>query len=280
MLVKVDQISLSVPFRQFGNKSIRDNVISWLESPLKGITGTKFATNFRDETHVILDRVSLEVNRGERIAILGVNGSGKTSLCHCISGNIQPDSGTVNVNGRLRLVLSTGAAPFPQLTGRENAHLMARFYFDDLPESDRNSLVEDAIQFSGIEKFANVPFENYSLGMKSRLSLSLISQAQCDVLILDEVYSNTDEFFQIKIQGRIGQLIKRSGAVIVISHSAAELVNTCDRGIILDKGQVIYDGPIQKAIAYFRFFHSTERLSHINDEARGDKGVDREASSI
>lgn len=202
-----------------------------------------------DRLHVAKD-ISFTVRSGERVGILGVNGTGKTSLCRCISGTYKPTSGRILIRGQLRSVFDTGIAIQPELTGRENARLLFEFMYPEA--SDKEALIEEALEFSELGEFADAPFRIYSNGMQARLYLSVISRRPADLFILDEVFDGADEFFRKKIEAQMIRIIEQSGAVIFVSHVADQIKNVCNRVIVLEDGRIVFDGGIEEGIARYR----------------------------
>jgi ABC-type polysaccharide/polyol phosphate transport system ATPase subunit len=202
---------------------------------------------------MVADSISFKLRRGERLALIGVNGTGKTSLLRCIAGIYRQDSGRITVRGGMRAVFDTGVGIQPELTGRENAELLSIFLFPD--ESDRARLVEEALEFSELGEFVDVPFRLYSNGMQARLYLSLIASRPCGLFILDEVFEGADSFFREKISARMLEVIERSGAVIFVSHSPDQVRRVCNRAIVLHEAKVAFDGSVDDALAFYSSLH-------------------------
>ncbi len=137
----------------------------------------------------------------------------------------------------------------PELTGRENAHLLARLFFPEV--SDLNPLVNEAIEFSELGHFIDVPFRQYSKGMQARLMLSLISAKSTDILILDEVFDGADVFFQQKLSIRMKNFIQSAGATIFVSHSADQVREVCDKVLVMNKGKIGFLGDVEAGIEYY-----------------------------
>ncbi len=248
VLLEIENLNLNYPLRFFRTNTTRDFFIAAIKSPWSFMTA-------RRRTMEILKSISFKVNRGDRIALIGVNGSGKTTLCRCLSGALVPSQGVIKKNGQARAVIQTEAAFYPDLTGRENARLLATFLYPDLTKDQRRELVEEVLSFSGIGTFADAPMETYSMGMKTRLSLALTTARPSDLLILDEIYNHADEFFQKKVQERIRRLIDGSGALIMVSHYENDLMEFCNRGIVLQDGKIVCDTSLKIALKTYRFMN-------------------------
>ena len=251
MLLEVDGLDLSYPMNLYKRISAKDIFIQAIRSPM-----SLFQKKY--ENHV-LKNITFKVFQNDKIALVGVNGSGKTSLCRCISGVLNAKQGKIKKNCQIRSVIQTEAGFFPDLTGRENARLLSFFLYQDLKSQERHELVEESIDFSGLGAFIDAPIDTYSSGMKSRLSLALTTARPQKLLILDEVYSHADEFFQVKMQERIARQIRQSGAVIMVSHYEKDIINLCNRGIVIDCGEIKYDGGLRSALEAYRFMNGVRR---------------------
>jgi ABC-type polysaccharide/polyol phosphate transport system ATPase subunit len=195
-----------------------------------------------DRLHVLKD-ISFDVRPGDRVSLLGVNGVGKTSLCRCLAGYYQPTSGTIERRGTMRALFDVAVGIQPELTGRENAWLLAELLFPGDPDVDR--LIGQALEFSELGHFLDIPFRLYSKGMP----LSAFRAA--DLLILDEVFDGADMFFREKISARMLELMRESGAVIFVSHAPEQVRQICNRLILLEHGRVIHDGGVEEGLRLF-----------------------------
>jgi ABC-type polysaccharide/polyol phosphate transport system ATPase subunit len=203
-----------------------------------------------EESFAVARGLDFEFAVGDRVALVGVNGAGKTSLLRCIAGIYRPTSGALEVRGRVRAVFDTSVGILPELTGRENAHLLAKFIYPDEPDS--RAIAEEAVEFADLGRFADMPFRIYSNGMQARLCLSLVSARPADILILDEVFDGADEFFRERMAARILGVIERSGIVLFVSHDAELVRRVCNRALVLDDGRIAFDGGPDDALARYR----------------------------
>lgn len=207
-------------------------------------------THKSDQIHIARN-IDLEIKKGERVGILGVNGAGKTSLCRCIAGMYKPSSGTVEINGSIRALFNASVGIQPELTGRENAELLTHFFYPDVSRAVAQEIIKDSLDFSELGKFLDTPFRLYSNGMQTRLCLSLASARPTDLLILDEVFDGADTFFREKIEARVLKTMKESGAVIFVSHSFEQIRKVCTRVLVLRDGKIALDTGAEKAISYY-----------------------------
>jgi ABC-type polysaccharide/polyol phosphate transport system ATPase subunit len=214
--------------------------------------------------HVVKD-VSFDVFRGDRIALLGVNGAGKTSLCRCLAGLYHPASGRVSVDGNMRALFDVAVGIRPELTGRENAYLLAELLF---PGDERiDELVREALEFSELGRYLDVPLKFYSKGMQARLGLSLSAFRPTDLLILDEVFDGADIFFREKITVKMLELVHKSGAVIFVSHAPDQIRTVCNRLILLDKGTIAFDGAVEEGLNFFERLRPKTRPREVEANA-------------
>ncbi len=246
-LLEIENLDLSFPVRLYRHTSARDFFIQSIKSPWSIFQKT-------NENH-ILKNINLKIFKNDRIALIGLNGSGKTSLCRCLAGMLMPNRGRILKNCQIRSVIQTEAGFYSELTGRENARLLSFFLYNNLSDKDRLDVVDESLAFSELGHYVDAPLNTYSMGMKSRLSLALTTALPQELLILDEVYSHADEFFQNKIQTRIEMQIKNSGAVIMVSHYEKDFINSCNRGIVLHDGEIKYDGNLATALEAYRFMN-------------------------
>ena len=244
-IVSVGKLNLVYQVDHYANKTVRDLFVNVLSSPLKTLQS-------KQKYYHVLKDINLDVHHGDRVGILGINGAGKTSLCRCIAGMVSPHSGQVRVDGKVRAIFDTGVGIIPELTGKENAEIICALIYPELNLNDRQQLIGEALEFSGLGEFLDVPVLKYSKGMQTRLNLSLVSAKGCDLLILDEVYDGADLAFQEKVSKRVLSMIENSGAVVFVSHSLEQIEKACNRLIILDNSQLVFDGEVSDGISHYK----------------------------
>ncbi len=242
LIVKNFSIAYQTPF--YRSENFRDLFVNFMRSPFK------FLAN-KSQKVLILDNISMRVKKGDRVGILGNNGSGKTSLCRFICGLYGPVR-NIKVNGLVRGIFDTEVVVLPELSGRENLEILAHFFFPELNKAERAEIMADAEVFSELGKYMDVPFKLYSKGMRARLFLSLISSRPSDLLILDEVFNGADHFFSEKITHRVKDLILKSGAVIFVSHSHELISEVCNRVVVFDNKKIVFDGNPAEGIEFYR----------------------------
>ena len=196
-----------------------------------------------------LREVSFDVKRGERVAILGLNGAGKSTMLKVIAGVLKATEGTVKRSGVLVPLLELGAGFDPQYTGAENI-----FLYGAMLGYSRAFLTEkydEIVAFSELGEFIHVPVKNYSSGMRARLGFSIATMVEPDILILDEVLSVGDAKFRIKSEKRIKDMFDKGITVLFVSHNLAQVRSLCTRAIWLENGHVVEDGPVEVVTEHF-----------------------------
>ncbi|MFV0433690.1 MAG: ATP-binding cassette domain-containing protein [Leucobacter sp.] len=198
-----------------------------------------------------LDGISFEVGEGESLAVLGHNGSGKSTTLKVISGVQQPDGGWVRTRGRIGGLLEVGAGFHPDLTGNDNIYLNAAIL--GMTKEETDARYNEIVEFSGISpEFLESEVKRYSSGMKSRLGFSVAVHTEVDVLLVDEVLSVGDAAFKAKCNEKIIEMREQGKTMFVVSHSIGTVRKLCQRGIVLDHGKMIFDGPIDEAVEFVR----------------------------
>jgi ABC-2 type transport system ATP-binding protein len=193
-----------------------------------------------------LDDVSFMIGEGESVAIMGLNGSGKSTTLKLVSGVLEPDEGHVLTRGRVAGLIEVGAGFHPDLTGRENVFLNAAIL--GMSEKETKARFDEIVAFSEIGEFIDQEVKNFSSGMFMRLAFSVAIHVELDVLLVDEVLAVGDAPFRAKCALKLKELAERGVTMMVVSHSKAQVMELCTRGIIIRKGQVIFDGPIAEAV--------------------------------
>ena len=197
-----------------------------------------------------LNNINLSFNQGETTALLGLNGSGKSTLLKLISGVMRPDEGNIGVRGRLAGLIEVGAGFHPDLTGRENVFLNGAIL--GRTEKQIKETFDEIVGVSEIEQFIDTEVKFYSSGMFLRLAFSVAVHTDPDVFLVDEILSVGDEPFQRKCLNRIRELQSSGKALVIVSHDLNMVADLCDRGVVLEHGNVVFDGDIHKAVGRIR----------------------------
>jgi ABC-2 type transport system ATP-binding protein len=194
--------------------------------------------------------VDLTVGRGESVALLGRNGSGKSTVLRLIAGIYRASRGTVETSGRITAVIELGAGFHPELTGAENIALYASVL--GLTRKELAERYDEIVEFAAIPDLPDTPLKYYSSGMEARLAFSVAVCLQPDILLLDEVLAVGDQAFRARCLERLGQYHARGGTLILVSHELDQLRALCTRGVWLEEGRIVMDGAIDEVLARYR----------------------------
>lgn len=187
-----------------------------------------------------LKGIGFEVKRGEFFGIVGRNGSGKSTLLKLLAGTYTPTSGAVHVKGKLTPFIELGVGFNPELTGRENVYLNGALL--GFNRKEMSAMYEDIVEFAELERFMDQKLKNYSSGMQVRLAFSIAIRAQSDILLIDEVLAVGDEAFQRKCFSYFKELKKNKRTVVFVSHDMGSVKEFCERGILIDGGDLKFSG--------------------------------------
>jgi ABC-type polysaccharide/polyol phosphate transport system ATPase subunit len=234
--IVVDRVSRTFRVYPKAQRTLKDVFVS------RGRSGARDVQALRD--------ISLTVEPGAAVGLVGRNGSGKTTLLRIISGIIKPTSGRVEAAGRIASLLELGAGFHPDFTGRENVYLNGSIH--GLSRARVREVMDEIVAFAELEQFIDLPVRTYSSGMYMRLGFSVAAHIQSDVLLLDEVFAVGDEQFQRKCFGKIAEFKNRGGTILFVSHDAQAVERLCERAVLLRQGEVAFDGSTRDAIAAYR----------------------------
>src|SRR5438132_3872312 len=193
-----------------------------------------------------LDDISFEVERGEVIGLIGRNGAGKSTLLKVLSRITYPNSGRVDVNGRVGSLLEVGTGFHDELTGRENIFLNGSIL--GMRKREIEAALDKIVEFADIGGFLDTPIKRYSSGMRMRLGLPVVAHLNTDVLFVDEVLAVGDAPFQKKCLGAMRELSDGGRTLVFVSHNMAAIENLCTRTIWIDHGTVMQDGDTREVI--------------------------------
>lgn len=197
--------------------------------------------------------ISFEVQPGEAIGVVGRNGQGKSTLLKLVAEVILPDTGTVEVTGGVAPLIEITGGFVADLTVRENVYLTAGLHGMSRPEIDRR--FDEIIEFAEIGDFVDTPYKHLSSGMKVRIAFAVISRLEEPVVLVDEVLAVGDKAFREKCYARIGEMLADGRTLFLVSHNERDLKRFCRRGLYLDKGALVFDGPLDDALGRYATDH-------------------------
>ena len=241
--IEIEKATLSYPIGPFRKGSVKSTILNWF--------GRR--ETVPEASHVdALNSISLAIRHGERVGIIGRNGSGKSSLLRVIAGVYPLAGGHTRVAGRLGCLLDISLGFELESTGREN------IYFRGLAmgysRRDMREVEDEIVAFADLGQFIDLPMRTYSSGMFVRLGFAISTQFAPDILLVDEVFGAGDAVFAQRAVARMNQIVDHAGIVVIVSHELDSLTAICDRVIWLDKGSVKMDGPPELIISEFRAF--------------------------
>ena len=246
---------------------LKQLVINWA----KGIKGYK-------EQHVLRD-INFEVRQGDFFGIVGRNGSGKSTLLKLISGIYVPDSGTIQVNGKLVPFIELGVGFNPELTGRENVYLNGALLGFTRDEID--AMYDDIVEFAELEEFMDQKLKNYSSGMQVRLAFSVAIQAKGDILVLDEVLAVGDEAFQRKCDDFFAHVKHDpTKTVILVTHDMSAVKKYCNKAILINDGVIIASGNKDDVADRYTLENLESKEKEKKDESRFPIGLNKRVPKL
>ena len=218
----------------------------------------------RYENRVVLNDISFAVKKGEAVGLIGRNGCGKSTTLKLLTKIIYPDSGSIEMCGRVSSLLELGAGFHPDMSGRENIYTNAAIF--GLTKKEIDERLEDIIEFSELQQFIDNPVRTYSSGMYMRLAFSVAINVNADILLIDEILAVGDANFQAKCFNKLREIKANGTTIIIVSHALGQIEEICDKSIWIKDGQIEQEGdPREVDIAYLDYMNQ-ERLSKDEQE--------------
>jgi ABC-type polysaccharide/polyol phosphate transport system ATPase subunit len=233
---------LSVKFRIYKNRTP-----SLKEFALNRFLGNKQRDQYTE--FFAVNNVSLKIESGDRLGIVGLNGAGKSTLLKTIAGIYFPHVGRIRINGRITPLMELGAGFDAEQTGWENIYLNGALL--GFSPAEMKAKEKEIAEFSELGEFLDLPVKYYSSGMYGRLAFSIATMTEPEILLMDEVFATGDAHFVEKSSQRILQLIEQSQIVVIVSHSLDQIKNLCNRVIVMNKGVILKDGDPQETLEFY-----------------------------
>ncbi len=243
-MISLENISLSIPI--FTNETRQ-----FKKTLLKSVTGGLLQRDSAEVTYIkALSNVNCKINRGDKIALIGHNGSGKTSFLKLISGIYAPTSGNILADIKVYPMINKSFITSEELSG----YVAARSFYmmTHGSYSGFGEYLEKVVDFSGIGDFIYLPIKTYSQGMASRLLFTILTSFDHECLALDEGFGAGDSSFTKQAEIRMSEFIDKAGTLIFASHSEELLGRFCNRGLVFEKGSIIFDGSLNEALKLYK----------------------------
>jgi ABC-type polysaccharide/polyol phosphate transport system ATPase subunit len=216
--------------------------------------------------------VTLRIEPGETVGIVGRNGAGKTSTLRVLAGIVPLHAGSVRTAGRVVSLLELGAGFSRDFSGRENIYLQGALY--GLRREQLAERIERIVDFSELGEFIDVPVKTYSTGMFVRLGFSIATHLDADAMLIDEVLAVGDEAFQRKCMRRISEQIAGGTTLVLVSHDPGAIERVCERVVVLDAGRVVFDGATAEGLLHYHRLMGTEHGGGESVRPRSDRAID------
>jgi len=208
----------------------------------------------RYEEREVIRGISFEIKKGEAVGLVGHNGCGKSTTLKMLTRIMYPDSGTINIKGRVSSLLELGAGFHPDLSGRENIYINASIF--GLTKKEIDAKIDEIIAFSELEQFIDNPVRTYSSGMYMRLAFSVAINVNAEVLLIDEILGVGDINFQAKCFNKLMEIKGTGTTIVLVSHSTAQIERICDRSIWIHDGKIAMEGdPVDVHREYLNYMY-------------------------
>ncbi len=236
---------------------------------------TLFRSRRRYENREVLKGISFEVKKGEAIGLIGHNGCGKSTTLKLLTRIMYPNSGKIEMRGRVSSLIELGAGFHPDMSGRENIYINASIF--GLSTKEIEDRINSIIEFSELEEFIDNPVRTYSSGMYMRLAFSVAINVDADILLIDEILAVGDMSFQAKCFNRLRELKNEGVTIVIVSHSLGQIEEICDRSIWIDKGKIREEGKPGKVNRDYMMFMSGYSMKPEAAESKPKKEEEKPA---
>jgi lipopolysaccharide transport system ATP-binding protein len=257
-----------------GYGTLRESLVETAKGSLGRLAGRRGEGPDGDTLWALRD-LSLTIEAGEVVGLIGHNGAGKSTLLKILSRIVEPTAGWADVTGRTGSLLEVGTGFHPELTGRENIFLNGAIL--GMRRAEIRGRFDEIVAFAEIERFLDTPVKRYSSGMSVRLAFAVAAHLEPEILLVDEVLAVGDAAFQRKSLGKMSEVAEAGRTVVFVSHNLAILQALCQRGVLLERGRMVTDAPVGEAIdGYLRtleraaggdLLERTDRDSRAYDES-------------
>ncbi|OOM68778.1 ABC transporter ATP-binding protein [Clostridium sp. BL-8] len=239
-----------------------------------------FKNRNKHEVHRVLKGVSLSINKGEVVGLIGENGSGKSTLLKLMTKIIYPDKGNINIKGKVSSLLELGAGFHPDMTGRENIYTNASIFGLTKKEIDRR--LNKIIEFSELGEFIDNPVRTYSSGMYMRLAFSVAINVDAEILLVDEILAVGDAAFQSKCFKKMQEIKNQGTTIVIVSHDLSSIEKLCDKAVWIDEGYKKIESRPHDAIAQYldKIMNKEDYVENIDSEDSKEEIKEDEENNI
>lgn len=242
-MISFNRVSLDIPIINANSFSLKRHLLGSMSKKIHSDDHARRSVR-------AIDDLSFTAQQGEKIALIGRNGAGKSTLLRLMAGIYPPSAGDIMIDGSVNAMIDIMLGMDEELSGYDNIILKARYR--GIHKSELDAFIGDVIDFCELEDFIYLPIKTYSSGMLMRLSFGIATYQSTDILILDEWVSVGDLKFAEKARQRLDEQIRRASLLVFASHDLDALEAVCRRGLVLDGGQIAFDGPVDEAVAFYK----------------------------
>lgn len=229
-----------------------------------------FRNRRKYEERIVLDDISFNVKKGEAIGLIGHNGCGKSTTLKLLTKIMYPDSGTIEMRGRVSSLIELGAGFHPDMSGRQNIYTNASIF--GLTRKEIDQRLEDIIAFSELEDFIDNPVRTYSSGMYTRLAFAVAINVDADILLIDEILAVGDANFQAKCFNKMKEIKSHGTTIVLVSHVLNQIEQICDRSLWIDRGKIRLDGnPSEVHRTYLEYMGVKEQETLQKEKRRQEQ---------
>jgi lipopolysaccharide transport system ATP-binding protein len=257
--------------RRRGYDTLRDSIAQTAKNSLQRLTTRQHRHDRSAATLWALRDLSLTIDQGEVVGLIGHNGAGKTTFLKILSRITEPTVGWADVTGRVGSLLEVGTGFHPELTGRENVYLNGAIL--GMRRAEIRRRFDEIVSFAELERFLDTPVKRYSSGMSVRLAFAVAAHLEPEILLVDEVLAVGDAAFQRKSLGKMGEVAREGRTVVFVSHNLAVIQALCSRAVLLEHGMAVADSTAAEAIdQYLRTLEraaSDDLLERTDRDGRG-----------
>jgi lipopolysaccharide transport system ATP-binding protein len=271
--IKTNELGKSYTLGLHQTGTLRETVTDAARRPLQTISRRRRVKKEVD-TLWALRNVSMEITEGEVVGLIGHNGAGKSTILKVISRITEPNEGWAEVTGRVGSLLEVGTGFHPELTGRENIFLNGAIL--GMRRTEIRRRFDEIVEFAEVERFLDTPVKRYSSGMSVRLAFAVAAHLEPEILLVDEVLSVGDASFQRRSLAKMSEVAQEGRTVVFVSHNLGIIRALCDRGILLSKGSIVADAPVDEALdAYLGLLEqaASQNLLERTDRNASGRGM-------